>query len=92
MGVPHAIVLWLFLQLEAWSQTVLIDSCTTPQLEWVPAWLQTVVLDSTLRAVVAPAIALFVLLDNVLADRRGPRAWGIQSLGVELGGACVLSW
>jgi hypothetical protein len=90
LSAPHAFVLWLFLQVELFSQTISIDSCRTSRLDAVPGWLQSVVLDGPLRFVLPLSVTLFMVLDNVLADRRGPRAWGVQSRGVEFGGASVL--
>lgn len=34
---------------------ILVDSCATPRLEWVPAWLQTLLFSLPLRVVLAPA-------------------------------------
>jgi hypothetical protein len=90
LSAPHAFVLWLFLRFELESQTELIDSCTTRRLDAVPGWLRSVVLDGPLREVLPLSVTLFIVLDNVLADRRGPRAWGVQSRGIEFGGAGVL--
>jgi hypothetical protein len=90
LSAGHAMTLWLFLQLQLLNQTIVIDACQAPQLVFVPRWLQVIIFDWSFRVAVPAGVALFFMLDNVLADRRGGRAWGVQSRGLEFGAACTL--